>query len=121
MSFYIGLGIHQVMPDSSLASEKQVRGFPDGAKINFVSWSNDCQHLAFSVRIEEEERSSSSSKLRVWVADVETGTIMSLFQSLDIYLNAIFYSYVWVDNSTLLICTIRCVEIHQRNLWFLPA
>ncbi|XWS31821.1 hypothetical protein CRYUN_Cryun23aG0109200 [Craigia yunnanensis] len=104
MSFYTGIGIHQLMPDGSLGPEKEVRGFPDGAKINFVAWSNDGQHLAFSVRVEEEE--SSSSKLRVWVADVETGTAWPLFQSPDIYLNAVFDNYVWVDNSTLLVCTI---------------
>ncbi|GMI98886.1 chloroplast glutamyl peptidase [Hibiscus trionum] len=104
MSFYTGIGIHQLMPDGSLGPEKEVRGFPDGAKINFVSWSNDGNHLAFTVRFEEEE--SSSSKLRVWVADVETGTARPLFQSPDIYLNAVFDNYVWVDNSTLLVCTI---------------
>ncbi|XP_022757881.1 probable glutamyl endopeptidase, chloroplastic isoform X2 [Durio zibethinus] len=104
MSFYTGIGIHQLMPDGSLGPEKKVRGFPDGAKINFVTWSNDGLHLAFSVRVEEEE--SNSSKLRVWVADVETGTARPLFQSPDVYLNAVFDNYVWVDNSTLLVCTI---------------
>ncbi|XVF72743.1 hypothetical protein PTKIN_Ptkin12aG0144800 [Pterospermum kingtungense] len=104
MSFYTGIGIHQLMPDGTLGPEKEVRGFPDGVKINFVTWSNDGQHLAFSVRVEEEE--SSSSKLRVWVADVETGTARPLFQSPDIYLNAVFDNYVWVDDSTLLVCTI---------------
>ncbi|XVF22090.1 hypothetical protein REPUB_Repub12eG0143800 [Reevesia pubescens] len=104
MSFYTGIGIHQLNPDGSLGPEKEVRGFPDGAKINFLTWSNDGQHLAFSVRVEEEE--SISGKLRVWVADVETGTARPLFQSSDIYLNAVFDNYVWVDNSTLLVCTI---------------
>ncbi|OMO64008.1 hypothetical protein CCACVL1_22129 [Corchorus capsularis] len=104
MSFYTGIGIHQLMPDGSLGPEIEVRGFPDGAKINFVSWSNDGQHLAFSVRVEEED--SSSGKLRVWVANVETGIARPLFQSPDIYLNAVFDNYVWIDNSTLLVCTI---------------
>ncbi|KAK8497568.1 hypothetical protein V6N12_037441 [Hibiscus sabdariffa] len=104
MSSYTGIGIHQLMPDDSLGPEKEVRGFPDGAKINFVSWSNDGKHLAFTIRFEQYE--SSSSKLRVWVADVETGTAKPLFQSPDIYLNAVFDNYVWVDNSTLLVCTI---------------
>ncbi|KAK8554662.1 hypothetical protein V6N13_093637 [Hibiscus sabdariffa] len=104
MSFYTGIGIHQLMPDGSLGPEKEVNGLPDGAKINFVSWSSDGKHLAFSVRFEEED--SSSGKLRVWVADVETGTARPLFQSQEIYLNAVFDNYVWVDNSTLLVCTI---------------
>ncbi|EOX95263.1 Prolyl oligopeptidase family protein [Theobroma cacao] len=106
MSFYTGIGIHQLMPDGSLGPEKEVQGFPDGAKINFVTWSNDGQHLAFSVRVEEEDSSSNSGKLRVWVADVETGMARPLFQSPDIYLNAVFDNYIWVDNSTLLVCTI---------------
>ncbi|XP_039036695.1 probable glutamyl endopeptidase, chloroplastic isoform X2 [Hibiscus syriacus] len=104
MSFYTGIGIHQLMLDGSLGPEKEVTGLSDGAKINFVSWSNDGKHLAFSVRFEEEE--SSSSKLRLWVADVETGTARPLFQSQDIYLNAVFDNYIWLDNSTLLVCTI---------------
>ncbi|KAE8723215.1 putative glutamyl endopeptidase [Hibiscus syriacus] len=104
MSFYTGIGIHQLLPDGSLGPEKEVSGLSDGAKINFVSWSNDGKHLAFSVRFEEEE--SSSSKLRVWVADIETGTARLLFQSQDIYLNAVFDNYIWVDKSTLLVCAI---------------
>ncbi|KAB2052602.1 hypothetical protein ES319_A12G133100v1 [Gossypium barbadense] len=104
MSFYTGIGIHPLMPDGSLGPETEVSGLPDGVKINFVTWSNDGKHLTFSVRFEEEE--SSSSKLRVWVADVETGMARPLFQSPDIYLNAVFDNYVWVDNSTLLVCTI---------------
>lgn len=104
MSFYTGIVIHQLMPDGTLGPEKEVHGFPDGAKINFVSWSNDGHHLSFSIRVDEEE--SNSSKLRVWVADVETGKAKPLFQSPDIFLNAIFDNYVWVDKSTLLVCTI---------------
>ncbi|KAL4367877.1 hypothetical protein GQ457_05G001680 [Hibiscus cannabinus] len=111
MSFYTGIGIHRLMPDGSLGAEEEVRGFPDGAKINFVSWSNDSKHLAFTVRFEEEE--SSFSKLRVWIADVETGTSRPLFRSPDIYLNAVFDNYVWVDNSTLLVCTIPISRGHH--------
>ncbi|OVA16766.1 Peptidase S9 [Macleaya cordata] len=104
MSFYTGIGIHQLMQDGTLGPEKEVHGFPDGAKINFVSWSHDGRHLSFSIRFDEEQ--SENSKLRVWVADVETGEARPLFQSPDIYLNAVFDNYVWVNDSTLLICTI---------------
>ena len=104
MSFYTGIGIHQLMPDGTLGPEKELHGYPDGAKINFVSWSQDGRHLAFSIRVEEEE--NSSSKLRVWVADVETGNARPLFQSPDICLNAVFDNFVWVNNSTLLVSTI---------------
>lgn len=104
MSFYTGIGIHQLFPDGKLGQEIEVQGFPDGAKLNFVTWSQDGKHLAFSIRIDAED--SSSSNLRVWVADVETGKARPLFQSPDIYLNAIFDNFVWVNNSTLLVCTI---------------
>ncbi|KAJ7973057.1 putative Dipeptidyl-peptidase [Quillaja saponaria] len=104
MSFYTGMGIHQLMPDGTLGPEKEVHGFPVGAKINFVTWSPDGQHLSFSIRVDEED--NNSSKLRVWVAEVETGKAKPLFQEPNIYLNAVFDNYVWVDNSTLLVCTI---------------
>ncbi|XP_035538716.1 probable glutamyl endopeptidase, chloroplastic isoform X3 [Juglans regia] len=104
MSFYTGIGIHQLMPDGTLGPEKEVHGYPDGAKINFVTWSLDGQHLAFSIRVDDEE--NTSSKLRVWVADVETGNARPLFQSPNIYLNAVFDNFVWVNNSTLLVSTI---------------
>ncbi|XP_065860331.1 probable glutamyl endopeptidase, chloroplastic isoform X2 [Euphorbia lathyris] len=104
MSFYTGIGIHQLMPDGTLGPEKEIHGFPDGAKINFVTWSIDGRHLSFSIRFDEED--SSSSMLRVWVADVETGEARPLFQSPDVYLNAVFDNFVWVNNSSLLVCTI---------------
>lgn len=104
MSFYTGIGIHQLLPDGTLGPEREVHGFPDGAKINFVTWSPDGQHLSFSVRIDEEE--NNSSKLRLWIANVETGEARPLFQTQDIYLNAVFDNFVWVNDSTLLVCTI---------------
>lgn len=104
MSFYTGIGIHQLMHDGTLGPEQEVHGFPDGAKINFVSWSLDGRHLSFSIRLEEED--NSSSMLKVWVADAETGKATPLFQSQNIHLNAVFDNFVWVNNSTLLVCTI---------------
>ncbi|KAF7119344.1 hypothetical protein RHSIM_Rhsim13G0005000 [Rhododendron simsii] len=105
MSFYTGIGIHRLLDDGTLGPETEVHGLPDGAKINFVTWSNDGKHLSFSVRRVEEDN-NTSSKLTVWVADIETGYAKPLFQSPDIYLNAVFDNFVWVDNSTLLVCTI---------------
>ncbi|KAI4372023.1 hypothetical protein MLD38_010310 [Melastoma candidum] len=71
MSFYTGIGIHQLLPDDTLGPEIEVHGFPEGAKLNFVTWSTDGKHLAFSVRVDDE--GTDSGKLRVWVADVDTG------------------------------------------------
>ncbi|XP_030543205.1 probable glutamyl endopeptidase, chloroplastic isoform X1 [Rhodamnia argentea] len=104
MSFYTGIGIHQLLPDGKLGPEKEVHGFPDGAKINFVTWSNDGKHLSFSIRSDEE--GNSSGKLQLWVADVETGKARPLFESPEICLNAVFDNFVWIDNSTLVVCTI---------------
>ncbi|KAG2326047.1 hypothetical protein Bca52824_008775 [Brassica carinata] len=103
MSFYTGLGIHHLLPDGTLSPEKEITGVPDGGKINFVTWSNDGKHLAFSIRVDEN---GNTSKPIVWVADVETGEARPLFKSGDIYLNAIFESFVWIDDSTLLVSTI---------------
>ncbi|XP_013636382.1 PREDICTED: probable glutamyl endopeptidase, chloroplastic isoform X1 [Brassica oleracea var. oleracea] len=103
MSFYTGLGIHQLLPDGTLSPEKEITGIPDGGKINYVTWSNDGKHMAFSIRIDED---GNSSKPIVWVADVETGEARPLFKSEDIYLNTIFESFVWIDDSTLLVSTI---------------
>ncbi|KAK3415391.1 hypothetical protein EUGRSUZ_H01014 [Eucalyptus grandis] len=104
ISYYTGMGIHQLSPDDNLGPEKEVHGFPDGAKINFVTWSNDGRHLSFCIRLDEED--NSSSKLQLWVADVETGKARPLFKSPDICLNAVFDKFVWIDNSTLVVCTI---------------
>jgi len=104
MSFYTGIAIHQILPDGTLGPEIEVHGFPDGAKINFVSWSPDACNLSFSIRVNEED--SDSSKLTVWIADVKTGKARPLFQSPNVHLNAVFDNYVWVNNSSLLVCTI---------------
>ncbi|XP_057782216.1 probable glutamyl endopeptidase, chloroplastic [Salvia miltiorrhiza] len=104
MSYYTGIGIYQLLNDGTLGPEKEVNGLPSGAKINFISWSNDGSHLAFSVRTDEED--GSSSKLRLWVAEIETGKARPLFQTPDIFLNAVFDNFVWVNNLTLLVCTI---------------
>lgn len=106
MSFYTGIGIHTILPDGTLGPETGVHGFPDGAKINFVTWSPDGQHIAFSIRGDEVDEDSDSSKIRVWIADLETGKARPLFQSPNVHLNAIFDNYVWVGNSSLLVCTI---------------
>nr|XP_011465337.1 PREDICTED: probable glutamyl endopeptidase, chloroplastic isoform X2 [Fragaria vesca subsp. vesca] len=103
MSFYTGIGIHQLLPDGTLGSEVEVHGFPEGAKINFVTWSPDGRHLAFTIRFDDE---STSSKLKVWVAKVESGVARPLLELHDYCLNAVFDNFVWVNESSLLVCTI---------------
>ncbi|XP_068660549.1 probable glutamyl endopeptidase, chloroplastic [Aristolochia californica] len=104
MSFYTGIVVHSLMDNGTLGPGKEIHGLLEGAKINFVSWSPDGRHLSFSVRVDEED--NNSSKLKVWVADIESGKAQPLFQSPDIYLNAVFDNFVWVDDSTLLVSTI---------------
>ncbi|KAL6657316.1 hypothetical protein ACP70R_005096 [Stipagrostis hirtigluma subsp. patula] len=104
MSFFTGISIHLLMDDGTLGPEKVVNGYNDNAKINFVGWSPDGQQLAFTVRCEDEE--GSGNDLALWVADAESGKAQPLFKSEDIRLNAVFELYVWVNNYTLLVCTI---------------
>ncbi|XP_074368396.1 putative glutamyl endopeptidase, chloroplastic [Apium graveolens] len=118
MSFYTGIGIHDLLDDGTLGPEKEIHGFPDGAKINFVTWSPDARYLSFGIRVGEED--DSSSKLRVWFADVETGKARPLFQSPDICLNAIFDNFVWVDDTTLLVCTIPSSRGNPPKKPFVP-
>ncbi|WVZ67155.1 hypothetical protein U9M48_016275 [Paspalum notatum var. saurae] len=56
MSFYTGISIHLLMGDGSLGTEKVVNGYNDNAKINFVGWSPDGQHVAFTVCYEDEPK-----------------------------------------------------------------
>ncbi|TVU37122.1 hypothetical protein EJB05_10417 [Eragrostis curvula] len=104
MSFYYGISIHLFMDDGSLGPEKVVNGYNDNAKINFVGWSPDGQRVAFTVCYDDEV--DSGSNLALWVADVESGKARPLFKSANIILNALFELYVWVNKSTLLVCTI---------------
>ncbi|CAN6301668.1 unnamed protein product [Urochloa humidicola] len=104
MSFYTGIGIHKLLDDGTLGPEKEVHGYPAGARINFVTWSQNGRHISFTVRVDEED--NKSGKMRVWIADVESGEARPLLKSSEIYLNAIFDSFVWIDNCTLLVCTI---------------
>ncbi|OEL27843.1 putative glutamyl endopeptidase, chloroplastic, partial [Dichanthelium oligosanthes] len=104
MSFYTGISIHLLMDDGTLGPEKVVNGYNDNAKINFVGWSPDGQHVAFTVRHEDEV--DSGSNLALWIADAESGKAQPLFKPADIMLNAVFELYAWVNNSSLLVSTI---------------
>uniref|UniRef100_J3MPC5 Probable glutamyl endopeptidase, chloroplastic n=1 Tax=Oryza brachyantha TaxID=4533 RepID=J3MPC5_ORYBR len=101
MSFF---NIHTLMDNGTLGPAKEVHGYADGAKINFVTWSPDGQHMAFTVRY--EDKVDSSVNLSLWVASAESGKAWPLCISEDIRLNAIFELFVWVNDSTILVCTI---------------
>ncbi|KAJ3683048.1 hypothetical protein LUZ60_013275 [Juncus effusus] len=119
MSFYTGIGIHSLLEDGSLGPEIEVHGFPEGSKLNFVTWSRDGRHLSFTIRSDEED--NTSSKLAVWVADIASGKARPLFNSSDVYLNPIFDSFVWVNDSTLLVCTIPSSRGPPPKKPFVPS
>lgn len=59
-----------------------------------------------------QQEDDSSSKLRIWFADVETGKARPLFQSPDICLNAIFDKYAllpsFIFNHQYMLYTLQC-------------
>lgn len=105
MSFYTGISIHSLLEDGSLGEEREIVGLPESAKINYVSWSKDGLHLAFSIR-EGQQEEDGCSMLGLWVADISTGQARRLFGPPEFSLNTIFDSYAWLDESTLVACTV---------------
>lgn len=105
MSYYTGISIHELLDNGSLGEEREVAGFPESAKINFVSWSKDGHHLAFSIRGGPQEE-DGCGMLGLWVADVSSGKARMLFGPPDLSLNTVFDSYAWIDESTLVVCTV---------------
>jgi hypothetical protein len=114
----IGVGIHQLRPDGKLGPEKELHGYPDGAKMNVMTWSQDGRHFAFCVWVDDEE--NRSGKITTWVADVETGKARPLFQSPEICLKSVRYSCAWVDNSTILVSIIPFSRGGLPNKPFVP-
>ncbi|KAH9318747.1 hypothetical protein KI387_020516, partial [Taxus chinensis] len=66
--------------------------------------SPDGQHLSFSIRFDQED--NTISKLSLWVADVETGQAGPLTGTSEFNINAVFDNFEWIDDSTLVVCTI---------------
>ncbi|CAI7893350.1 unnamed protein product [Closterium sp. NIES-53] len=106
MSFYTGVTIHRVNDDDTLGDSVDITGLPPASKINFLSWSPDGQHLAFTVRGDGEEgdngEKQAGRQLSLWVADVATGKARQLLGPPHAAINAVFDSYAWLDGSTLI-------------------
>lgn len=100
MSYYTGITIRELLEDDVLGPERAVTGLPSGAKVNFVSWSPDGRHLAFSVRTDDEEN-DALGLLGLWVADISTGAARQLLAAPAHCLNTVFESYSWVDDDTI--------------------
>ncbi|CAI5483686.1 unnamed protein product [Closterium sp. Yama58-4] len=105
-SFYTGVTIHRVNGDDTLGDAVDITGLPPHSKINFLSWSPDGQHLAFTVRGDGEEgdngEKQAGRQLSLWVADVATGKARQLLGPPHAAINAVFDSYAWLDGSTLI-------------------
>lgn len=105
MSFYSGVSICKLLEDDTLGESVDIVNLPEGAKINFLSWSPNGRNLAFTVRTDDED-GGSRSMLGLWIADVATGQARPLLIPPEHSLNTVFDSYSWVDDSTLVVCTI---------------
>jgi hypothetical protein len=50
MSYYTSITIHTLLQEGILGQERRISGPPEGSKINYVSWSPDDRHVAFTIR-----------------------------------------------------------------------
>ncbi|CAK9227479.1 unnamed protein product [Sphagnum troendelagicum] len=105
MSYYTSITIHTLLQEGILGQERRISGPPEGSKINYVSWSPDDRHVAFTIR-EADKEEGPVSFLSLWIADVRTGDAKPLIGPPQFGLNTIFESYSWVDDTTLVVCTI---------------
>ncbi|CAI9105503.1 OLC1v1004434C1 [Oldenlandia corymbosa var. corymbosa] len=103
MSYFTGIRIKSLKFDEGRKEDvKEVTELPNRAKIYLVKWSPDGQHLAFVVKEENDD-----GKLRLWYVNVESGEAKQLFQSQpEIYVNAVFDDFEWLNESKLLVCTV---------------
>jgi len=102
MGYYTGISIIPMdagypPPEEAIMN---IEGIPEGAMLNFVSWSYDGTYLGFTVRYGGEER----RPLELWVADVATGKARELIPGTP--LNTIFDEYLWLDDENIIACII---------------
>ncbi|GIL61918.1 hypothetical protein Vafri_16294, partial [Volvox africanus] len=119
MSYYTGISIvpaSEVVP-APPGKCHQLVGFPAGSWINYVSWSPDGTHIAFTVRSPGGPGDPPRGPLELWLADPTTGTCRPALRpptptvaapaaSMPLGLpyrglNTVFDDYVWLDDDTL--------------------
>ena len=91
--------------ESDIGVFEYFTGIPEGATLNFVSWSFDGARIAFTVRfagpnVPDHERAPPE----LWIADVATRECRPILPGRG--LNTLFESYSWLDSDTLLVCVI---------------
>eukprot|EP00898_Chlorokybus_atmophyticus_P008599 jgi/Chlat1/8740/Chrsp9S08567 len=108
MTSYTKITVADLGSQGFPTNERPLVGLPAGAKLNYVSWSPDGKHIAFSVRASDEEEQARGKRepLSLWVANVATCTTKPLMTSPQFQLNNVFGSFDWVDSETLVVYTI---------------
>lgn len=105
MSFYTGINIHKVLDNNTLGEELVMTGVPEGSRINYCCWSPDGRHFAFSVR-EPDQGEGPVTLPSLWVAAVDTGKARQLLGAPEYALNTILDQFSWIDDTSLVVCTI---------------
>ena len=100
MTSYTAMGKKMINANNEVEEEIPVKGIPEGAGINYSSWSPDGKKVAFCLTPAGDER----VPLELWVVDMET---MEAKQVLSGYkMNTIFETYAWIDDDTIVAAVI---------------
>lgn len=76
---------------------RPITGFPVGSWLNYVSWSRDSKHIAFTVRSPGGPGDPKREPLSLWLADVATGKARLLLKT---PLNTLFDEWVPANDET---------------------
>lgn len=103
MGYYTGAAIAAFTDDLMLPAAQDklnvISGIPPGMWLNYVTWSPDSKHIAFTLRSSGGPSDPPRGPLELWIADAATGAARKL---LDRPLNAIFEDYDWIDDTTII-------------------
>ena len=99
MGYNLALEIAPLPPGGPPGVPRRVSGVPDGAWLNFVSWSPSGTRLAFTVRGSGQAGCAPRGGLSLWVADVETCRARPVLPGWQ--LNTTFEEFSWLDEDTL--------------------
>lgn len=90
--------------DEEIGQSEDFTGVPEGALLNYVSWSPDGTKIAFTIRSSGEPGQPERGPLRLWIADAKTRECRELLS--DRGLNTIFESYSWLNDDVIVACCI---------------
>ena len=102
MSYYLAGRYVPFTDDVSIPLDEghgqPITGIPAGYWINYVTWSPEGTHIAFTLRSAGGAGDPPAGPLELWVADVETGAARRLMAQC---LNTVFEDYSWIDDDTI--------------------